>query len=488
MSARRSSLAVLVVLVLAAPSVYASNEDECRIWCGRNPNCEKCSTLAGCGIGYKQLQSFRGRGRNWFACESSRYGEASRQNQRDCEAWCSSHENCDRCRDRAGCGAGYRSIETFGGRGKNWHACELNTYGADSRGNQQDCEAWCREQEGCVRCSEAPACGAGQESIKTFGGRGKNWYACRLTAYGEGSRDNRQECQRWCAADSRCDKCSELPGCGPDCKMLVAFRGQGKDWYACRKRKDRREDCLAWCAASDRCDRCSKDRDCGPGLTWLSSFDEGLGPSYYACGNTARLRERFRAECEAFCRSHDDCSGCVQGLRDQCTLSCAYQPMIGLGPGDAAVGYWACRAPIQCRHVEPAPEPERETGAEIREADTRIYLTRRIVFEGNVPYTGSFPALGTVHDGHLLSLELPSDAARSGIVRVSFLRAGESTTDCTRAGSIVTLEPGQSTSASDLEAIFLTESPPLPIGLLACALASAPVDRIPIVVRYSYRD
>lgn len=155
-------------------------------------------------------------------------------------------------------------------------------------------------------------------------------------------------------------------------------------------------------------------------MTWLNSFNEGLGPSYYACGNTARLRERFRVECEAFCRSHDDCSGCVQGLRDQCTLACAYHPMIGLGPGDAAVGYWACRAPIRCRQVEPAPEPDRETSAEIREADTRIYLTRRIVFEGNVPYTGSFPALGTVHDGHLLSLELPSDAARSGIVHVSF--------------------------------------------------------------------
>jgi hypothetical protein len=265
--------------------------------------------------------------------------------------------------------------------------------------------------------------------------------------------------------------------------MLVAFRGRGKDLYACRKRQDRREDCHAWCAASDRCETCSKKRDCGPGMTRLDSFYEGLGPSYFACGDTARLRERFRVECEAFCRSHDDCTGCQ---RDLCPGSCSY-PRIGDGPGSAEVGYWACR-PCPAR-VEAAPEPGAGEGrGQIREADRRIYLSREIVREGNVPYIGSFPAIGTVREGRLLSLELPADAVRNGIERVSFLRAGESTTDCTRPRSVVTLEPGQRTSASDLEAIFLTESPALPIGLVACALASTIVDRIPITVRYSYRD
>jgi hypothetical protein len=45
------------------------NEYACKIWCATRPNCVKCSKLIGCGIGYRRLESWMGRGTNWHACE-----------------------------------------------------------------------------------------------------------------------------------------------------------------------------------------------------------------------------------------------------------------------------------------------------------------------------------------------------------------------------------------------------------------------------------
>jgi hypothetical protein len=95
----------------------------CQDWC-RGKGCSQCSRLPGCGVGHKTVKSFTGAGRNWYACKKrTRYQDASRQNQKDCEDWCEENDSCDKCSKNPGCGSGYKRIKKFGGKGKNWYGC-----------------------------------------------------------------------------------------------------------------------------------------------------------------------------------------------------------------------------------------------------------------------------------------------------------------------------------------------------------------------------
>lgn len=102
----------------------AQNKQDCENWCRGNPQCEKCSTHMGCGVGFTHLKTFGGYGDNWFACGKNQFGQASDNNQRECEDWCRGQARCSKCSDKVGCGTGYTSIKTFGGRGENYHACK----------------------------------------------------------------------------------------------------------------------------------------------------------------------------------------------------------------------------------------------------------------------------------------------------------------------------------------------------------------------------
>ena len=97
------------------------NQSDCNAWCSANhPPCEMCSTNKGCGSGYTVVKSWTGGGKNWHACRA-----ASSQSNRDaCDLWCNQNKpRCAMCSSSVGCGRGYKRIETFRGRGDNWFAC-----------------------------------------------------------------------------------------------------------------------------------------------------------------------------------------------------------------------------------------------------------------------------------------------------------------------------------------------------------------------------
>ena len=86
--------------------------------------------LVNCGQGYDNMHSWTGYGKNWHACKKRpSYSQAGNQNHSECIEWCDNNKpRCDKCSTSAGCGAGYKSIKKFGGRGDNWYACERRAH------------------------------------------------------------------------------------------------------------------------------------------------------------------------------------------------------------------------------------------------------------------------------------------------------------------------------------------------------------------------
>lgn len=90
-----------------------------------NDPCHFCSKDRNCGPGYQQTAEFGLTEKNrWFACTGD---ENDKKNQTACENWCAHNKpRCAKCSPKTGCGLGYKSIYTFGGKGKNWHACAVS--------------------------------------------------------------------------------------------------------------------------------------------------------------------------------------------------------------------------------------------------------------------------------------------------------------------------------------------------------------------------
>jgi hypothetical protein len=161
-----------------------TNKAWCEEWCKSNYRCDKCSDKAGCGFGYKEIATFKWflDDDHWHACS----GAYSEQNKKACEDWCGQHKNdvvdsCVKCSPDTGCGVGYKVLMSFAGKGKNFHACARSAYGEHSDENRQACQAWCaaNRDKGCVKCDTQRYCGPGFEAMKHFDGKGENWHACR---------------------------------------------------------------------------------------------------------------------------------------------------------------------------------------------------------------------------------------------------------------------------------------------------------------------
>lgn len=116
-------LALLMGMALAAAPALAQESPKiaCAEWCKANPDkCVKCSPTIGCGKGHKKIKSWKGKGKNWYAC-----AEIKNPNKVACEKWCSEHpDKCEKCSTSVGCGKGYKKIKSFKGKGKDWYACE----------------------------------------------------------------------------------------------------------------------------------------------------------------------------------------------------------------------------------------------------------------------------------------------------------------------------------------------------------------------------
>lgn len=104
---------------------------------------------------------------------------ASARHKADCEAWCKAHDNCEKCSRKVGCGTGYKKLKSWTGYGDNYYACGKNKYGKESDKNKADCLKWCRGNKKCAHCSKLSGCGSGYKKMKSWTGRGKNYYACK---------------------------------------------------------------------------------------------------------------------------------------------------------------------------------------------------------------------------------------------------------------------------------------------------------------------
>ncbi len=217
------------------------NRRDCELWCRDHrgdKGCVKCDTRVDCGPDYKGIKTWKGYGNNWHACRKrgpSRRDQASDENHRACQQWCDGNKpQCVKCSKKMDCGVGFKDLKSWKGYGNNWHACGKNTYGRESEKNKADCGDWCNNNKPpCEKCSTNKGCGKGLTAMKSWTGRGKNWHACRKAS----SASNHEACDLWCNENKPdCAKCSTHVGCGRGYKKIKSFKGRGDNWFACRKR------------------------------------------------------------------------------------------------------------------------------------------------------------------------------------------------------------------------------------------------------------
>lgn len=220
----------------------ASSQQDCEEWCRTHRTgayrCVMCVTRSGCGPGYYPLRSFTGPETNWHACAERVSSEGNRQ---ACEQWCRSHRtgtsSCVKCDTHSRCGTGYKLLRKFAGRGTNWYACAKRTVPVDRRGlvnNREECEAWCKaHRDQCDKCVRAtPGCGPGFAKIRSFHRPGDDWQACRERRRPNG---NREACQAWCKENPPCSRCTDGQNCGVGYRVLKSFTSGGTNWNACGK-------------------------------------------------------------------------------------------------------------------------------------------------------------------------------------------------------------------------------------------------------------
>ena len=279
-----------------------------------------CSRTAGCTPGYESIKSFKEAGKNWYACakKGTKRSDASEQNRLDCEKWCTAHrsdEGCVKCDTMATCGNGYRPLKTFKGYGNNWHACRREGHSDRDRAseqNHQDCLAWCDSYPACIECNTKLNCGTGLRTLKSWTGYGKNWHACAKSDYGIASENNWKACRDFCNDNQPpCEECSANPGCGAGQTSMKSFTGEGKNWYACRKADSQanKAACETWCSQhTPICIGCSSSSGCGSGRTAMESF-RGPGDNWFACRMASD--QDNKVACQIWCNQHKPpCTGC----------------------------------------------------------------------------------------------------------------------------------------------------------------------------------
>lgn len=105
--------------------------EHCKKWCNDNkPRCWRCYSRKNCGglhaIGSKRLKTFYDAYEDeMYACtpEQTR-SEATASNLQACKNWCNANKpQCVKCSSLKNCGIGYKNMKSWTGHGKNYHAC-----------------------------------------------------------------------------------------------------------------------------------------------------------------------------------------------------------------------------------------------------------------------------------------------------------------------------------------------------------------------------
>jgi hypothetical protein len=189
----------------------------------------------------------------------------SKENKAACESWCNANKPaCAFCDADAFCGGKnhearkYDVIKSFKEGTGNWYACGLSEYDSESRKNKAECEAYCRSNPACVKCT-ADACGSGVKVLKTFGGSGENWRACEKTNWAKHSEEAHDAALKWCADYTKetHEECRIVKS-GKSCpdgfyKTERQTVNWGRDYKICLKNKSdkqRVKDCSAKATAN----------------------------------------------------------------------------------------------------------------------------------------------------------------------------------------------------------------------------------------------
>jgi hypothetical protein len=119
------SMYFITVSNRAMKGVKDINSEACYEWCQGKKKCSRCSKLPACGPGYSPMKKFTGAGKDWYACEKRKSRkQASRDNKKACQDWCGGNSKCKKCSRKPGCGIGYKTMKGWTGRGNNWYACK----------------------------------------------------------------------------------------------------------------------------------------------------------------------------------------------------------------------------------------------------------------------------------------------------------------------------------------------------------------------------
>lgn len=179
----------------------------------------------------------------------------SSENKANCQAWCNSNKpKCSFCNANITCkGRDHNVIKSFKKGTGNWHACGLSQHAIKSSENERKCKQWCANTSECNQCTSGN-CGRGIKHLKTFGGRGENWYACQKTNWTKNTEKSKAEAEKWCAdyRQSTREDCRIVKS-GKSCpagfyksdRLKVRW---GKDYKVCLVRKSdsqRVKDCPA---------------------------------------------------------------------------------------------------------------------------------------------------------------------------------------------------------------------------------------------------
>ncbi|MBN2369505.1 MAG: hypothetical protein JXO72_03380 [Vicinamibacteria bacterium] len=158
-----------------------------------------------------------------FGTVETQAGKKSDQNKADCLSWCSQHksEGCEHCYATSACGAGYEDMKKFGKTGT-WYACRKNDFGKRGEQNQAACEAYCKSNPACEKCTSSK-CGKGIKLLKPFIGGGKDWYACEKTNWARHSEQAHDDAVKWCT-----DYKKET---GEDCRIVKSGQSCPNGFY-----------------------------------------------------------------------------------------------------------------------------------------------------------------------------------------------------------------------------------------------------------------
>jgi hypothetical protein len=102
------------------------------------------------------------------------------------------------------------------------------------------------------------------------------------------------------------------------------------------------------------------------------------------------------------------------------------------------------------------------------------------IIQGFRPFVARFPAIGSLQ-GVLKEISNPNSS-----VTLLFVKAGRNTTECHKPDAVVALAPGETLKEDDLQKIFNSKTPGLPVYFVACVASAIANSPLAINIRYRY--